>query len=235
MQITCTDASLGYGNMVVVSNLSFEVNKGDYLCIIGENGAGKTTLMKSILGAIKPISGTIERSAELHGSTIGYLTQSSEAQKDFPASVREVVMSGFQKKCGWRPFYNKAERQEAQAIMHKMGIDKIASKSFSQLSGGQKQRVLLSRALCATTQMLFLDEPVAGLDTHASADMYETIHTLNSRDGVTIMMITHDIECAIQYASHILQIGQSNFFGTKEQYIAMLAEHGDKVRGCTCI
>lgn len=235
MQISCKDVSLGYGNTVVVDNLSFTVNKGDYLCIIGENGAGKTTLMKSILGALKPLSGTIARSAELDGSTIGYLTQSSESQKDFPASVREVVMSGFQKKCGLRPFYNRAERTEASAIMQRMGIDNLGSKSFSQLSGGQRQRVLLSRALCATSQILFLDEPVGGLDVSASSEMYQVIQQLNRQDNITILMITHDIECAIQYATHILKLGNQNFFGTVQQYAERLEMQGDKVRGCTCL
>lgn len=235
MQISCKDVSLGYGNTVVVDNLSFTVNKGDYLCIIGENGAGKTTLMKSILGTIKPLSGTIERSAELDGSTIGYLTQSSESQKDFPASVREVVMSGFQKKCGFRPFYNKAERTEARAIMQRMGIDKLERKCFSQLSGGQRQRVLLSRALCATSQILFLDEPVGGLDVSASSEMYQVIQQLNRQYNITILMITHDIECAIQYATHILKLGSQNFFGTTAQYLDTLEQQGDKVRGCTCL
>ncbi len=227
--------SLGYNNKKIVENLNFQVDKGDYLCIVGENGAGKTTLMKSILGMLKPMDGVIERGEGLEKSEIGYLTQSSESQKDFPASVREVVLSGFQKKCGFRPFYNKAEKQEANQTMQRMGIDKLAKKCFRELSGGQKQRVLLSRALCATHQMLFLDEPVAGLDTNSSAEMYEVISELNKQENVTILMITHDIECAISYASHILKVGEQNFFGTKQEYLDSLDKLGSRVKGCTCL
>lgn len=235
MQISCKNVSLGYGNKKIVENLNFEVNKGDYLCIIGENGVGKTTLMKSILGILKPLDGVIERGDNLEKTAIGYLTQSSETQKDFPASVKEVVMSGFVKKSGFRPFYTKAEKAEAMAIMQRMGIQDLAKKCFRELSGGQKQRVLLSRALCATNQMLFLDEPVAGLDTIASAEMYDVIKEINVKEKVTILMITHDIECAIDYASHILKIGKTNFYGTKDEYLQILDESHTKLKGCTCL
>ncbi len=235
MQIECREISLGYNNKKIVENLSFVVNKGNYICIVGENGVGKTTLMKSILGMVKPICGSIIRSSELEKSNIGYLTQSSDLQKDFPASVKEVVMSGFQQKCGFRPFYKKSEKLEAKNIMNRLGIDSLANKCFTQLSGGQKQRVKLSRALCATNGILFLDEPTLGLDSYVSSEMYEVIHELNVKDKVTILMITHDIECAITYATHILKIGEENFFGTKEEYLQLLKKSGKQVKGCTCI
>ncbi|MFI3207445.1 MAG: ABC transporter ATP-binding protein [Clostridia bacterium] len=219
-QLICKDLSLGYNDNLIIKELSFSVEKGDYLCIIGENGAGKTTLMKAILGLLKPISGSIVWGDGLHKNEIGYLTQQSEIQKEFPASVTEIVLSGFQSKCGIRPFYNKKEKAEAKDLMHKLGIDALSKRCYRELSGGQQQRVLLARALCATQKILFLDEPVSGLDPQVSHDMYELIKSLNTIEGVTIIMISHDIRASLKYSSHILKIGNNSFFGTKEEYLS---------------
>ncbi len=214
--LTCENVALGYDNRAVVSNLNFSINSGDYLIILGENGSGKTTLMKSILGLIKPIGGRITTGDGLTANQIGYLPQQNDIQKDFPAAVREIVLSGCLNQMGWRPFYNKHDKALAQRNMARLGIDHLANRSYAELSGGQQQRVLLARALCAMKKMLVLDEPVAGLDPKASEDMYNLIHELNQQ-GVTIAMISHDL-LSIDYSSHILSIGKAVFYGTTDQY-----------------
>ena len=217
--LTIQNLSLGYGSQIVVENLNFTVNAGDYLCIVGENGSGKTTLMKTLLHLLEPVSGKIIPGDGLKRNEIGYLPQQTLVQRDFPASVREIVLSGCQGRCGLRPFYNKEEKKLARENMEKMGITAFADRCYRDLSGGQQQRVLLARALCATRSILLLDEPVAGLDPNVTAQMYELIEGLN-REGITIIMISHDISAAVRYATHILHIGGSVFFGTAEEYLA---------------
>ena len=218
-QLTCQNLCVGYDGKSVLQDLDFEVFAGDYLCIVGENGSGKSTLMKTILGLLSPISGRILTGDGLRKNEIGYLPQQTMVQKDFPASVREIVLSGCQGRCGSRPFYNKEEKQLAAEAMDKMQITQLARRCYRELSGGQQQRVLLARALCATQKMLLLDEPVSGLDPKVTAEMYAIIEKLNREDGITVIMISHDIAAAIQYASHILHIGDTVFFGTKDAYL----------------
>ena len=218
-QLTCQNLTVGYDGRAVLQGLHFEVNAGNYLCIVGENGSGKSTLMKTILGLQAPISGTILTGDGLRKNEIGYLPQQTQAQKDFPASVREIVLSGCQGRCGSRPFYSKEEKRLAEENIGKMGIGSLAKRCYRELSGGQQQRVLLARALCATRKMLLLDEPVSGLDPRVTAEMYELIERLNREEGITVMMISHDISAALRYASHILHIGDSVFFGTKADYL----------------
>ena len=208
--ITCENLTLGYEGKAILSGLDFSVNSGDYLCIVGENGSGKSTLMKTLLHLQSPMSGSI---------ILGDLPQQTALQRDFPASVDEIVMSGFLGRMGLRPFYNKAEKKEAHELMEKTRITDLADRCYRQLSGGQQQRVLLTRALCATRKILLLDEPVSGLDPVATADMYQIINELNKEDRVTIIMISHDISEVATYASHVLHIGQKVFFGTKEEYL----------------
>ena len=209
---------LGYDSEVVARDLNFVINEKDYLCVVGENGSGKTTLIKTILGLQKQMSGTITFSDDLDRKELGYLPQQSLLNKDFPATVYEIVLSGFQTKSGLRPFYTKKEKELALEKMKKMSIENLKDRSFKELSGGQQQRVLLSRALCAAEKVLVLDEPVAGLDTKVSAEMYELLKQLNN-EGMTIIMISHDVQTAIKYASHILHIGNSNYFGTTKDYL----------------
>ena len=218
-QLTCQKLCVGYDGKSVLQDLNFEVFAGDYLCIVGENGSGKSTLMKTILGLQPPISGRILTGDGLRKNEIGYLPQQTIVQKDFPASVREIVLSGCQGRCGSRPFYNKEEKQLTAEAMDKMQITQLARRCYRELSGGQQQRVLLARALCATRKMLLLDEPVSGLDPKVTAEMYALIEKLNREDGITIIMISHDITAAIKYASHILHIGDAVFFGTKAEYL----------------
>lgn len=205
---------------MVAHDLAFSVNEGDYLCIVGENGSGKSTLIKTLLGLIHPLSGTVTFGDGLKQTEIGYLPQQTIVQRDFPASVHEVVMSGCLNRIGMRPFYGRAEKQRAAETMEQVGVSEIAKRCYRELSGGQQQRVLLARALCATQKMLLLDEPVAGLDPHASEDMYRTIRELNKNEDITIIMISHDVDEAIQYASNILHMGKKEplFFGTKAEY-----------------
>jgi len=233
--ISCRDASFAYDGRVVVDGLNFEVNKGDYLCIVGENGSGKTTLMKGILKLNRPKTGTITTAESFEANSIGYLPQQTLAQKDFPASVYEIVLSGRLSSRGLLPFYSKQDKEIALENMEKLGISSIAKKSFRELSGGQQQRVLLSRALCAAKNVLLLDEPVAGLDSLVTAELYKTIQSI-SREGITIIMISHDIYAAVEYASHILHLqNRQAFFGSatdyKESTAGMLFLKGDTKDG----
>ncbi len=216
--ITCQNLCLGYDGREILHDLSFEVNSGDYLCIVGENGSGKSTLMRTLLGLQRPLSGQILTGDGLRLNEIGYLPQQTQVQKDFPASVWEVVLSGFEGGCGWRPFYTKAEKQRAESNIRSMGIESLSGRCYRELSGGQQQRVLLARALCATSKLLFLDEPVSGLDPKVTAEMYDLIERLNREQGITVIMISHDIGAALRYASHILHIGDRVFFGTNAAY-----------------
>ncbi len=217
-RIICKNASLGYEDGVVTENLNFTVNSGDYLCILGENGSGKSTLIKALLGLRPHVSGEIKWE-EFSAREIGYLPQQTPVQRDFPASVREIVLSGCLARCGLRPFYNKADRKLAEDNMKQLHIENLADRCYRELSGGQQQRVLLARALCATSEMLLLDEPVTGLDPKAQNDLYELIAGLN-RKGITIIMVSHDIGSSLKYASHILHIAKKQlFFGTVNEYI----------------
>lgn len=217
--LTCQELCLGYDGREILHDLNFEVNTGDYLCVIGENGSGKSTLMKTILGLQPPLSGKVLTGGGLNQNEIGYLPQQTIVQKDFPATVWEIVLSGCQGRCGLRPFYTKEEKQLAAENIEKMGITHLTNRCYRELSGGQQQRVLLARALCATKKMLLLDEPVSGLDPRVTAEMYQLIEKLN-QDGITIVMISHDIAAALPHASHILHIGNTVFYGTKAEYLA---------------
>ena len=215
--LSIKDLSLGYDKMVVAQGLNFEVNEGDYLCIVGENGSGKTTLMKTLLGLQEPVGGSIVVGDGLKADEIGYLPQQTNVQRDFPASVWEIVLSGFMAHMGLRPFYNKEEKKIALENMERMGVTQFKNRCYRELSGGQQQRVLLARALCATGKVLLLDEPVSGLDPKVTIEMYELIKELND-SGITIIMVSHDIQAAGKYASHILHVGKNIFFGTKDEY-----------------
>lgn len=218
-QLTCQNLAVGYEGRAVLENLNFSVCPGDYLCIVGENGSGKSTLMKTILGLQPPVRGKVLTGDGLRKNKIGYLPQQTPVQRDFPASVREIVLSGCQGRCGDRPFYSKGEKQLAQTAMERMQVAALAKRCYRTLSGGQQQRVLLARALCAAQNMLLLDEPVSGLDPKVTGEMYGLIQRLNREDGMTILMISHDITATLTYASHILHLGRRVFFGTKADYL----------------
>ncbi len=217
-QLSCKNLALGYDGKIVRDNISFEVNSGDYLCIVGENGSGKSTLMKTILGLFPPISGEIKFGDGLKDKEIGYLPQQTDIQKDFPASVNEIVLSGCISKLSFSPFYSKSEKELADYQIARLGLNSLKNRCYRELSGGQQQRVLLARALCATDKMILLDEPVSGLDPMITMEMYNLIESLN-KEGTTVIMVSHDIEAALNYASHILHIGDNVFFGTKKDYL----------------
>ncbi|MDD6327960.1 MAG: ABC transporter ATP-binding protein [Eubacteriales bacterium] len=217
--ITCENLLLGYDGIPVAKNVNFTVSPGDYLCIIGENGAGKSTLMKTILHLTAPLGGTFHLGDGLKPYEIGYLPQQTVVQKDFPASVWEIVLSGTLSKSGFHPFYSKAQKKLAMDNLERMGITHLKEECYRNLSGGQQQRVLLARALCAASKIILLDEPVTGLDPKVMTEFYQLIESLN-KEGITVIMISHDMHAALQYASHILHIEPENsFFGTKEEYL----------------
>lgn len=229
--LTCTDVSLAWENRTVVSGLNFTVHKGDYVCIVGENGSGKSTLVKAMLGLHPVAGGKIDLDTTVKSGGIGYLPQQTPAQKDFPASVREVVLSGCLSRMGFSPFMSRTERHRADCAMERVGVTALAGRCYRDLSGGQQQRVLLARAFCATDSLIFLDEPIAGLDPLAMKDMYEIIADMNrpkdcpvcdhTHNGVTVVMVSHDIKAAVHYASHILHMDKgTSFFGTTEAYLA---------------
>ena len=218
-QITCREVSIGYEGHTVSKNINFSVEAGDYICIVGENGSGKSTLMRALLGLKSIENGDIVLGDGISRSDIGYLPQHTEDQKDFPASVEEVVLSGCTSRLGKKFFMGRSERLDAIQNMKMMNVYDLAKKSYRTLSGGQMQRVLLARALCAANKILILDEPVSGLDPHATADMYETIHHLNKHTGITIIMVTHDIENALRDATTVLQISKEpTLYRSVEEY-----------------
>ena len=217
-QLECKDLSFAYDGETVLSGINFSIDAGSYLCIVGENGSGKSTLMRGILGLKQPQKGEIIFN-DLAPTEIGYLPQQTQIQRDFPASVREVVLSGRLNSMKGRLFYNAADKTAAAENMERLGIDDIAGRCYLELSGGQQQRVLLARAMCATKKLLLLDEPVTGLDPVAANEMYNLIKLVNLCDNTSVIMISHDIHAAVRYATHILHLGRSQlFFGTTAQY-----------------
>ncbi len=217
--IECKDASFAYEGVSVLEGVDFSLNAGDYLCIVGENGSGKSTLVKGLLGLKKPESGQILYGDGLKSTEIGYLPQQTMVQRDFPASVYEVVLSGCLNSLGRRLRYGPAERERAESNLERLGIEDLRDKSYQALSGGQQQRVLLARALCATKKLLLLDEPVTGLDPIATGEMYNLIKLINLCDDITVIMVSHDLHEAVRYATHILHLGRRQlFFGTSAAY-----------------
>ncbi len=218
--IKCENLSFAYSGETVLKDVSFSVNAGDYLCIVGENGSGKSTLMRGLLGLKEPSSGTISFGDGLRQNEIGYLPQQTDLQRDFPASVFEVALSGRLNSLGRRFFYSKADRAETERNLERIGMLEFKNRCYQELSGGQQQRVLLARALCATSKLLLLDEPVAGLDPVATGEMYNILKLINLCDGVTVVMVSHDVNAALRYATHILQLGHTQlYFGSVHDYV----------------
>ena len=219
-QLICKNLKVGFDSRVIAEDINFTVEKGDYLCILGENGSGKTTLIKTILGLVPSIGGNIEFGNRLKKSKIGYLPQQTAVQKDFPASVFEIVLSGLVAEKRLNPFFTKSEKETAIKALEKLNIAHLKQKSYRELSGGQQQRVLLARAIVSAGEMLILDEPAASLDPKATKELYELLYKLNKDENITVIMISHNIESAIKYASHILHIGNRQlFFGDVHSYL----------------
>lgn len=216
---TCKDVAFAYDGVTAVEGLNFEINAGDYLGIVGENGAGKSTLIAGLLGLKSPGSGQIIMGEGLRKNEIGYLPQKSPIQRDFPASVYEVVLSGRLNRQGFRPFYKKADKKTVEVNLKRLGIEDLKKRCFRELSGGQQQRVLLARALCATNKILLLDEPAAGLDPVATRRLYELVKAVNKKLDISVVMVSHDIESVMRYNSHVLHLGgRQLFYGTVEEY-----------------
>lgn len=216
--IECKRLSVGYDKKVVCKDINFKVEEGDYICILGENGSGKSTLLKTILGLNKAVFGKVIFEKSLSKNKLGYLPQQNDFQKDFPATVKEVIMSGFISQMGLRPFYNKAEKNKANGIIEFLGLENLTKNGFKELSGGQQQRVLLARALCATDKILVLDEPTNGLDSKTTNQFYKLLKNLNN-SGLTIIMVSHNLDKVMEYASHIVYLKDSMIFnGTKQEF-----------------
>jgi zinc transport system ATP-binding protein len=213
--------AFSYEGVTVVSGLDFSLAAGDYLCVVGENGSGKSTLVKGLLGLLPPSAGSITLSDTLRRSAIGYLPQQTAAQSDFPSSVFEVVLSGRLAARGILPFFSRADKAAAESTIRQLGIAPLRNQCYRELSGGQQQRVLLARALCAARTLLLLDEPVAGLDPVVTQELYALVEAINREQGMTVVMVSHDVRCAVQHASHMLHLKNSQlFFGTTSQYLA---------------
>ena len=218
--ISCANLAFGYEGHTVVEGLTFAIETGWYLCIVGENGSGKSTLIKGLLRLMQPSAGVLRIGDGLLANEIGYLPQQTPVQKDFPASVFEVVLSGRQSSRGIKPFYSKEDKRIATENMKRLGIDDLRKHCYRELSGGQQQRALLARALCATKKVLLLDEPAAGLDPIVTQELYVLINSINRETGITVLMVSHDIHSAVKYASHILHLNNRQaFFGTVDEYI----------------
>ena len=216
--ISAKDLTIGFSDLVLYRDLSFDICEGDYVFVIGENGTGKTTLMRTLLGLRKPLKGEVVTDG-LKLSEIGYLPQQTIVQRDFLASVKEIVLSGFVGRLGINPFYSASQKKTALDAMKRFGVDSLASRCYRELSGGQQQRVLLARTLCAATKVLLMDEPVAGLDPFVTEEFYGLVEKLN-REGMTIIMISHDIAAAKKYATHILHLKNEPSFTEKKEYFA---------------
>lgn len=218
--ISCRDASFSYDGNTAVSGLSFEVHGGDYLCIVGENGSGKSTLVRGLLRLKAPVAGSVLMGDGLKPNEVGYLPQQTAAQKDFPAGVYEVVLSGRLGRRGILPFYSRADKAAAEENIERLGIAGLRNSCYRELSGGQQQRVLLARALCATKKVLLLDEPAAGLDPVGTRELYRIIEKINCETGITVIMVSHDVHSAVEYASHILHLKTAQvFFGRTDDYL----------------
>ena len=243
MLISCDNVSLGYEGHAVIRNISFTVENGDYLLVVGENGSGKSTLIKGLLKLLSPLEGSIAFCDELAGGRIGYLSQQSAAKKDFPASVFEIVLSGNLSGMGLRPFYSSKEKRQAEEAMEQLGIKDLSKKCYRELSGGQQRRALLARALVSAAEkgggekspekpcrLLVLDEPAAGLDPLVTVEVYDLLKTLNREKGTTIISVSHDIRGAAQYANRVLHIENGNgFFSGINEYLS--SDRGRKFLG----
>ena len=218
MQLEVEELTIGYDGRAVAKDISFIIEDGDYLCIVGDNGTGKSTLLKTILGLHQSISGFVDLA--IPRKEIGYLPQQTDIQKDFPASVKEVVLSGcLNASKWWKPFYTKEEKIKATQALQKTNVADLEKKCYREISGGQQQRVLLARALLTTQKMIFLDEPTAGLDPDSAKDFYAVLHKINKDDKITIIMVSHDVENAIKNATHILHLKKDSYsFSTVKEY-----------------
>ncbi|MDR2211634.1 MAG: metal ABC transporter ATP-binding protein [Spirochaetaceae bacterium] len=225
--LECHDLSFGYDGRTVLEGLTFSLNRGEKLCVVGENGSGKSTLLKGLLGLQAPMGGSLIKSSGLKRGDIGYLPQESPLQKDFPAAVFEVILSGRQNRRGMRPFYTREDKAAAAESLEMLDLADLGRRCFRELSGGQRRRVLLARSLCAAGKLLLLDEPASGLDPVVQAGLYRVLEKINAELGMAIIMVSHDIEGVLQFtapekdgrAGKVLHLaGRQLFAGSAEAY-----------------
>lgn len=217
--------SLGYENKTVLKNINIEIEENDFICVVGPNGAGKSTFIKGLLGLIKPIKGKVIYN-DLKHNFIGYMPQETKIDSNFPASVYEIVLSGCLNRHGFLSFYNHKDKNQALEVLKLLSIDKLKNKNYCDLSGGQRQKVLLARSLCSTTKLLILDEPSNNLDSKSKADLYKTIIDLNQNHGITIIMVTHDLDHNNLIGNKILSLREDDvFFGTTKEFLRRI--HND--------
>lgn len=211
-QIQCKNMSIGYTNKVVLRNINFEINQGEYVFILGDNGVGKTTLLKTLLGLIPPLKGDIIYDSSIKKTSIGYIPQKSKIQQEFPASVYEIVLSGCINKLKWKPFYTKKEKEKVADAMKLLNISHLAKRPYRELSGGQQQRVLLARAFCATDKILILDEPFVGLDNYSTKQLQKSLTKINKELGVTIVIVSHYIEDSLKHSNKLIVLSEDKTY-----------------------
>lgn len=217
--IEVKNLTLGYGSHVVLKNLNFKIDDGDFVCVVGPNGSGKSTLIKGILGLIKPIKGNVKFN-NLKQNFIGYMPQETVVDKNFPASCYEIVLSGTLNRLGFISFYTDNEKKIANESLKLLGISDLKDKNFCDLSGGQRQKVLLARSLCATSKLLILDEPSNNLDSKSKKDLYNIVSDLNKNRGITVIMITHDLDHNNLIGNKILSLREDDvFYGETNEFI----------------
>lgn len=209
--------SVRYGALEAVKDVSFAVHEGDRCCLVGENGSGKTTLLKAALGLVPITSGHV--AFGLPRESLSYLPQISTALEDFPATALEIVLSGRQNRSRFSPWTSEADKRAAVETMRRFAITDLAKRRFASLSGGQKQRVLLARAMCSAPRLLLLDEPDAALDAESRDALIATLRELNEREGLSILMVSHDQESVAAFAKQIAQLrGDLAFYGTSDEW-----------------
>lgn len=214
------DLCIGYEHKVIIKNINLEINDGEYVCVFGDNGVGKTTFLKTILGLIPPLSGSIIIEDTFNKKEVGYLPQRMQLKPEFPASCFEIVLSGCVNRLKIWPFYRKSHRDLAIEKMKLLGVANLKDKPFRVLSGGQQQRILLARALCATDRLLILDEPFTGLDYHAAKSLYDLLEKINKQLNVTIIVVSHFMEDILAYSTKVVHLSKEEVFcGTPEQYV----------------
>jgi len=218
MLIDCQNLSFGYDGHITVCGLNFSVQTGDFLLIAGENGSGKSTLVKGLMRLIPPMEGKLNFSPDFKQSQTGFLSQQTAAKQDFPAGVMEIVLSGNLGKKGFWPLYTHSEKCAAEEKLRLLEIEDLKNRCFRELSGGQQRRVLLARSLCAAEKLLVLDEPFAGLDPLISTQLYRLLEKINRETGMTIIMVSHEIEAAISVKNVLHLQKQQLFFGSMEDY-----------------
>lgn len=191
MILEVKNLKVSYNSHTAIENVSFKINQGEYIALVGENGSGKSTLIKAIMGLKKEDEGEVKFDLDL--SEVSYLAQTDLKGIDFPATSKEIIMTGCQKR-GKLPFYTKQDKENFKQVVQELKIEDLINKRIGDLSGGQKQRVLLARSLIRNPKMIILDEPQTGLDVNITKELYKILEKLNKEKNVTIMMATHDLD-----------------------------------------